>query len=248
MKKIIILLLVLPALITESCSSLHKTVGSKQTFTFDYIPTQTYKPGSASIVIAFIEPYYATKFTSGGTELFKRFKDAIGGDVEELIIAKGFTLKGPYAALDEMVYGDKKRIDMAIRIEIVPELTAIEGSWHQHISRRRSSNNSYSYSGKASLTGKINIMGVEPMTNEKILVKSVSIPNVENVKIESSGKYFSPLLGDDIFQDPGIYNAIGNALSEEYGKMMKKIAANFDPEDLSSYKDIVTELKARKAF
>ncbi len=223
-------------------------VTNKQTFTFDYTPKESAKPGSAGMLIALVKPYYATAFSSGGTELFKRFKEALGGDIEELILAKGFTMKGPYTAFDEMIFDDKKRTDVAIQIEIVPEFSSREGRWQEHISLLGASYNSYTYSGKASLIGKINLTGVEPLTNERIWSKSVSIPNVENVQIETTVKYSRPLNGNEILQDPGVYNAVGKALQEQYLGIMEKIAAHFDAEEFGSLRPQIKELKSKKGY
>src|SRR5579864_7271320 len=106
------------------------------------------------MVLAFIRPYYAPRFASGGNELFSRFREGLGKDIEAVIIARGFTLKGPFTSLDEVLFGDKKIIDMVITIEIDPEFTAAEGSWQQHFSIP---SNYFTYSGKVSLVGKINI-------------------------------------------------------------------------------------------
>jgi hypothetical protein len=200
------------------------------------------------MVLAFIKPYYAVKFTAGGTELFKRFRDALGTDIEELIIAAGFTLKGPYSAFDEMVIGDKKVIDLAIRIEIEPEFTSVEGSWQKHTSLLGTAYDTYTYSGKASLVGKINILGIEPLTNERVWTISVSIPNVENVQIATTNKYSRQLLSNEILQDPGVYNAIGQALDQQYKGILDKIAAHCTADELGSYKALIKELKSKKAY
>lgn len=219
-----------------------------QTFSFDYAPKETAKPGSAGMIISFISPNYAHEFAFGGTELFKRFREAMGNDIEELIIAKGFNMKGPYTSFDEMIYDDKKRTDIAIGIEIAPSFTAVEGHWQQHISILGPAYNSYTYSGKASLIGKINLTGIEPLTNQKIWSKSVSIPNVENIQVETSAKYSSPLNGNQVLQDPSVYNAIGKALQQQYAGIMDKISAHFNVEEFSSLKSQIKELKSRKGY
>lgn len=221
---------------------------TQQTFTFDYVPKTTTKSGSASMVLAFIKPNYANDFTAGGTELFKRFKDALASDIEELIIGKGFSIKGPYAEFDEMVFDDKKRTDVAIRIEIAPQFTAVEGGWNEHLSLLGANYTTYSYAGKASLVGKINITGIEPLTNEKIWSKSVSIPNIENIDIRTSTRYSRRLEGTEIFRDPGIYNAMGKALQDQYTGIMDKISAHFSAEEFNSLKLQIKELKSKKGF
>lgn len=223
---------------------------TKQTFTFDYTPKESSNPGSASMVLAFLKPYYAATFMQGGGELFKSFKDGLTNDIEELIIAKGFTLKGPYQGYDEMVFDDKKRIEMAIVIEISPQFTAVEGDWKQHTSilNMGSSPYSYSYEGKMSLVGKINVSGIEPLTNEKIWSKSVTIPNVENVPIVTSVRYSSRLTDNELMSDPAVYNAMGKALQSQYSGIMDKIAAHFNKEEFKTLQGQIKELKSKKGF
>lgn len=228
------------------CTAPKQLSTAKQTFTFEFSPKQSNAPGSAGMSLAFVKPYYAFSFTSGGTELFKRFRSALGNDIEELIIAKGFNMKGPYTAMDEMIYDDKKGIDVAIQIEIVPEFTAVQGRWKSHYVPLGGI--SYSYSGKASLVGKINLTGIEPLTNQKIWSKSVSIPNVENIDIQTSSKYSEPLQGDQIIEDAGVYNALGKALENQYQGIMEKISAHFSPSEFGALKSQIGELKAKKGF
>lgn len=236
-------------LVFFSCTAPKQVVVAKETFNFDYVPKQsTLKPGSAGMVLAFVRPYYASLFTSGGTELFRRFREALSKDIEQVIIARGFTMKGPYAALDEMLIGEKKAVDLTINIEIEPEFAAVSGNWTKHASLLGPTYDKYTYSGTASLVGKINILGIEPLTNEKVWTKSVSIPNITNIQIETTTQYSRPLQGNEILQDPGIYNAIGKALTYQYTGIMDKIYAHFDPEELATHKDLIKELKSKKGY
>ncbi len=246
MKKALLSIAIL--MLFTGCFGPQQAVQTKQTFTFDYAPKESGKSGSANMVLAMVQPYYASEFTSGSGELFKAFQTALGGDIEELILSKGFTLKGPYQGYDEMVFEDKKRTDILIQIEISPRFTAQEGGWKTNISILGPSNNTYSYSGKASLVGKINISGVEPLTNEKIWSKSVLIPNVENISISTSNRYTRVLNSVELINDPGVYNELGKALRTQYGGIMEKIAAHFNVEEFSSMKNQIRELKSKKGY
>jgi osmotically-inducible protein OsmY len=223
---------------------------TKQTFTFDYTPTQSTKSGSVPMVVALLKPYYAPTFQNGSNELFSNFRQALGGDIEELIIAKGFTIKGSYQAFDEMVYEAKQRTDMAIQIEINPRFTAGEGNWkaNYHVNLTGASYNTYTYDGKVSLIGKINLSGFEPLTHEKIWSKSVSTPNVENISIQTTGTYTRQLQDFELYKDPGVYNAIGKALGTQYQGIMEKIAAHFNAEEFMTLKSQIKELKSKKGF
>ncbi|MBS1511071.1 MAG: hypothetical protein JST86_09530 [Bacteroidetes bacterium] len=241
-------IITLVVLVLSACSSTKPIPVNKQTFSFDYTPKQTAKSGSAEMVLACIRPVYGSAFTAPNAEVFQNFKNSIGTDIEELIIAKGFTLKGPYQAFGEMVYDDQKVTDMAIIIDIDPKFTAAEGSWVAHNAILGPSMTSYTYSGKVSLIGKINLTGIEPLTNQKIWSKSVSIPNVENIAIATSGKYSRPLNEIEMLQDAGVYNAVGKALQQQYEGILSKIEAHFNPEEFRSLKPQIKELKARKVF
>lgn len=247
MKKMFIIISVLATACTPIQQST-QTGASKQTFTFDYTPKNTNPLGSAGMVLAFIKPYYAVEFKSATSELFKSFKTSLSNDVEELIISKGFTMKGPYVSYDEMVFEDKKRVEMSILIEISPAFTAVEGGWKYNIGLLGYGETTYSYSGKVSLVGKINISGVEPLTNEKIWSKSVSIPNVENISIATTRKYTNVLTEAELMNDPGVYNEMGKALQTQYTGIMDKIAAHFSVEEFQSLKPQIKELKSKKGF
>jgi hypothetical protein len=230
------------------CFAPQQAVQTKQTFTFEYTPKETNKAGSANMVLALVRPYYAADFTSGSGELFKSFQNALTEDINELILAKGFSLKGPYQGFDEMVFDDKKNTEMLIEIEIAPRFTAQEGGWRTNVSLLGPNYNSYSYSGKVSLVGKINLSGVEPLTHEKIWSKSVSIPNVEDIPIETSAKYTRILRPIELINDPGVYNALGKALMTQYTGIMDKIAAHFNVEEFNTMKSQVKELKSKKGY
>lgn len=246
MKKTFLLFLI--TLFMAGCFAPKQVSQPKQTFNFAYTPKESNKPGSAKMVIAFVKPYYATSFTSANGELFSRFRDALGNDIEQLLIAKGFSMKGPYASYDEMIFEDKKTVEMAIYIEIAPSFTAQEGGWKMNVSLLGPKYNTYSYSGTASLIGKINISGVEPLTNQKIWAKSVSIPNVENIPIETSVKYNHQLTSFELINDPGVYNALGKALTAQYAGIMDKISDHFNVEELNSLKQQIKELKSKKGY
>jgi len=243
------LFFVATAWLLVGCFAPQQAVKTKDTFTFDYTPKESSKLGSAKMVLAFVQPYYAAYFANtASSELFKRFQTALKNDVEELIISKGFSLKGPYQAFDEMVFDDKKVTEMLIEIEIAPEFTAHQGSWKTSFTLMTTSRAYYHYSGMVSLVGKINISGVEPLTHEKLWSKSVLIPNVENIEIRTSGKYDHALNDIELINDPGVYNAVGKALMMQYTGIMNKIAAHFEVEELVSLKPQIKELKSKKGF
>jgi len=234
--------------ILSACSAPQQAQQTKSTFTFDYTPKESVKAGSINMLLAMIEPYYGASFQPGSSELFKSFRSAIGKDIEELIVAKGFNLKGPYSSFDDMIFDDKKRSDIIIQIEMTPEFSAVQGSWKSRYNPLVAGNFTYTYAGKVSLVGKISLTGIEPMTNQKIWSKSVQIPSIEDIVIETTGKYTRPLQGAEVYEDPGIYNAVGKALSAQYAGIMNKVAAQINAEEFVSMQPEIKELKGKKGY
>ena len=219
-----------------------------QAITFDYATTSSEKPGSAGMLIALVNPKYAESFDIRGSALFDRFRKSLAADVEELLVAKGFTLKGPYETQDEMIFDDKKGSDIMILIEVSPDFTNAQGKWTEQFRISSTTPASYKYAGTCSLVGKINLTGIEPLTGEKIWVKSVLIPPVDNIVLQTQKAYTTNTWSNLLYEDPGISNPIGVALQSSYKGILDKMATTFNPEELRSLKPQIKELKAKKGY
>ncbi|WP_139367075.1 hypothetical protein [Sediminibacterium ginsengisoli] len=171
--------------------------------------------------------------------------------MEELLIDKGFRVKGPYDSFDDMVFDDRKDADIAIDVEIVPQFTARDGSWHSYTNKfsLQAPVTYYYYEGTVSLIGKINLIGYEPLSKEKIWVKSVPIPAITNINITTANKKFtSTTVGNEFYNDPNVYNALGSALNEQYKEIFKKIDVLLDAREFEILKPQIKELKAKKGY
>ena len=87
---------------------------------FDYTPPEYTRTDSTKVAVILIRPFYLSGRKSGMLSLpiFKDFSDKMGIDFEEAMTARGFTLKGPFNSIDEVVYSDKKSSDLLLTIEI----------------------------------------------------------------------------------------------------------------------------------
>lgn len=238
-----------------ACSASRPTTSAptKQTFNFDYKTPTIAQSGSANILVSLVRPHYASSFQYGGSELFSSFRQYMGKDIEELLVDKGFRVKGPYDSFDDMVFEDRKDADLSIEIEIAPDFSAVQGNWrkHQAISFNAAYQPPiyYSYEGTASLVGKINIIGYEPLSREKIWVKSVPIPPITNINLSTySNRLSAANLSNDFYNDPNVYNALGKALLDQYAATFKKIDAQLDPREFESLRGQIRELKRKKGY
>ncbi len=247
MKKHLLSLLTLSgALLMLIASTPSKEATNTRTVTFDYTPTSAVKSGSAQTLIGLVRPNYAETFKYNSEDIYRRFRTSLGADVEELIIAKGFTIRGPYESRDEMLFNDKKEADIMMVIDVDPQFANPQGRWSQHSSILDAKNVSYSYKGTVSLTGKINLSGMEPLSGEKLWSKSVLIPT-ENLVISTRDRYLSQSV-DAIMGDPNVQQAVGEALERAYKSIMGKLSSQLDPEEFRSLKPQIKELKAKKGY
>jgi hypothetical protein len=224
---------------------------TKQTFTFGYKTKNVARPGSAGIIISLVRPHYWERFAFYNVDLFDNYRSYIEKDIEQLLVDRGFRVKGPYASYDEMVFNDKKDADIAIEISLEPTFSAADGSWKAYKPLTFTANppTYYYYSGTVSLIGKIVMQGYEPLSHEKLWVKSVDIPSITNISISTANKDFErPVADANFFNDPNVYNALGTALQEQYGSILAKMEAQLDPQEFQSLKPQIKELKGKKGY
>ena len=66
---------------------------------------------------------------------------------------------------------------------------------------------------------------------------------MENIAPQSSYRYQTTVPWAELPNDPGIYNALGDALQAQYNGIMDKVAAHFNVEELNALKNQIKELK-----
>lgn len=183
----------------------------------------------------------------GRIEPFKSFSNSMVADMEELLTARGYNIRGPFATRDEMVYADKQACDLAIIIDIEPTLqnTSGNGAW-----KRRGvcedKTQGYAFDGVLTLFGKINLTAVEPISGEKIWAKSVEIPISETPQIKS----IQSICGGEnliylIYRNPSLSNPVTELLQTAYGDILDKIWNHLDPNEFARDMQRIKELKKK---
>ena len=132
---------------------------------FSYTSSESPGTGSADITIALISPTYADISADG--EPFKSFKKGLEGEVMEALTAKGYCIRRTFNSLDEMLYSGKKANELAITIDIQPELNKITGRWLE----KNLGENKIGYrfvKGIVAIYGRINLTAAEPISGEKM--------------------------------------------------------------------------------
>jgi hypothetical protein len=230
------------------------TAPTKQTFTFSYKTSHTVAPNSSDMVLALVRPYYANNFAYSNNEIFKSFRQYMGDDVNQLLNDKGFRLMNKtYYSLDEMTYDDKKTTDIVLIITLNADFKA--GGGQGWLSHRPFSLNQYSlpplewqFNGTVSLSPHLTIVGMEPLTGQKLFTKSLEVPSIENISIITSRNLPSNEFNESFFNDPSVYNALGTTLQASYTNCLQQMDTYIDPREIANYKSEVQELRSKKVY
>jgi hypothetical protein len=169
-------------------------------YEFNYEPTPQENPIEATL--ALISPIYAARDVNCEPQneamnlILDDYAKKLGLDVEETLLAKNYTLIGPFANIDEMVFGDKEKAALALQPTITLTVNCNadasseeffdvqygqftgETQEYQGSSYRVYQNYVvYKYSGTATVSASIVLPMVEPLSQEKIWQKSIDLPS-----------------------------------------------------------------------
>ena len=227
---------------------------------FDYVPEQS-GAASAKVTIAVIEPKLKTTGASRGAEntpMFRRFTSNMKDDLSEVVIARGYTTRGPFENYDSMVYEDKKSSNLLLTADIRFELDTDGLSLRQE---KRPVDLAYFLTlsdtglrnrlhGEMVLRSHINLVVSESVTREKLWTKSVSSTPV-TFTIDHDRFYpahtsvtFSKLLKDD----NRVYNYYAKALSSLYTETLRKAYSYLDPNEMRDVIRAAAELRDKKVY
>lgn len=243
------ILFIFSLLLLVSCGSSSKVVTKevpRYSPNFDYTPPERANPRSANITIALINPVFADEDPNKMVQPYSTFIENMADDFEEMLIAKGFSLRGPFKTRDEMVYGDKKNSDISLEIRIsLKEEGKLslkkKTNWAQAISKNAP--NHYTVGGTFYHFGNIIIEATDPFTGEKFWKKTISLPRKKIVAQGTEVWTGTPTPEQMLSKDTGIYNPTAKALEEYYQEAIKTAWRHIDVKEMEM---ITKEIKKSK--
>ncbi len=235
------------ALLFCSCA-MNKITTPLEVPDYDFSPPSTVEPGSAGIKIALFEPIYQGNFAYSEKSPFKQFRSSMGKDFEEILTARGYIVKGPYDGYDLMTYSDKTECELGLFADIEMYISETSGGWRYSPPGAYGMGDVSRYQGTLTLSGKITLYVSETFTKQKLLVKSLPIPQTEIV-VKAEGKYQGFQQPNTIpLNNPGVHNPIANALKEFYQSTMKRVWDLLPKEDLIRIKNQVPQIRKEAGF
>lgn len=116
----------------------------------------------------------STFTNKAGRQYFDLFIDALQADLDKTLIAKGFTVSGPYASLDDMAYPEKKTASLALS----PQVTFVFAESYEENSAEKLpfGGHQIKQCGTLAASAVVKFAIVEPLSAQKIWLKTVEIP------------------------------------------------------------------------
>jgi len=223
---------------------------------YDFTPPFTDSAKSSKIAFALINPSFAPTFMWYNIDPFKKFCTSMGADFEELVIARGYSIRGPFASQGDMVYSDKSETDLALEpiIDISLDYSNLKCNTvkHYHFGLYGTSyyTYTYTYSGNLIIGGSINLTASETQTMEKLWKKNITLTS-QTITIASTKEYndcsVSTLVAD-VFGDPGVNNPIVTVLESYYQTIMNTAWKHLDPLEMATLKPQVDKIRAKKTY
>lgn len=233
---------------------------SRYVASFDFAPAAEASPGSAGLTFAVVRPACVTS-----VPLFGTFSEKMGQDLFEVLAARGFNVRGPFATYDQLTYPDKKGSDLLLMPKLTVTLDTSRLTWKEQVSggdiarallgdgRKR-----YKAEGEAVLGGRINLVVAESLSRERMWVKSVDIAPVA-VRVETTGDYYTIFdrnqtgVADGeaamlLQREPNLYNDVARALEGQYRAVLQSVYNYLDPDEMQAVNRQAEEIRKRKVY
>lgn len=201
------------------------------------------------ITIALVRPSDADPTRLAGVpqwakETASAFKSSMQTDLEKLLIAKGFTVTGPYATLEVMTYPEKKGANLT--------LTSIVDISSERKVTQQTEPVGVLFPGRQEgvliMGGSVWLSMLEPLSGEKMWLKRVEIepvqkPFVITYNVETrAGQQHKNILSDTSER------AVTVVLNKIYPIVLQQAWTYFNPEEVMHIKKQADEVRERKRY
>lgn len=187
---------------------------------FAYSVPQRKPPGSVKLTIAVVNPEYIEKLSPQYSTLARSFSNALGASLDEIIVAKGMTAKGPYENLEIISYPDKQATDLTLSPRVsINFMRAKEVSAQNVVYVKSKGQNILGdiVTYEMDVEGWISLEMREPLSGEKMWIKKLDL-GMFKVNYEVAYRR-----GDGRRTNQDIFDTREDAVALSLGKMYPKI-------------------------
>lgn len=223
------------------------------TYSFSYEPPQQ-GARRTGITLALVRPSYEPVAPQASAQAWRQWQvvgqylQSMGGDFQRMLVARGFTLTGPFDDLNQMTYPDKQTANLTLTPRVF-----------LNVDRRVEStgeNEPLAFSGTAvgTLTANawITFELIEPLSGEKMWIKKLTLsPKQERytydyqVSRESQGGRTIRRVSYSRSNDQHV---LAKVLEEYYAIVMQTAWDYFNPDEIAALKKMADEVRQKKRF
>jgi len=216
--------------------------------TFDYAPPEQAPPRSAGVTFVVV----GSEVDGPHIDLFQRFSKNLPADFQEMLLARGFTVRGPFATYDELTYPDKKNADLILMPKVSFTVDTSGLRWSTDAAATLFAPRGvtlYKPHGNIAISGRLDLIVSESLSNEKMWSKSVSIPAVL-LPVNGSASYGSrevplqPLLE----HEQGLRSELGRNLDLIYKQTLSRAWSYLDPAEMRGVQEESLQIRERKVY
>lgn len=241
-------------------------------YSYRYEPPQNQAAASIPATIVVVNPFYKEAESALSEQLYakvaKGFSASMGVDMDKVVIAKGMTVKGPYASLDEITYSDKKGSDLTLAPKVfITTHTKYLGDV-QYLTYRNDAGQEEVRGNREfemNIGGWIAFVMQEPLSGEKMWIKKLELEDTVVRGVESyeatanystyrSGcfneiehSYLTGYTQGKLLYD-GKADAVADMLKQIYPVIMEKCWTYIDADEILSLKEKVQEIRTLKRY
>lgn len=224
---------------------------------YNYEPQQKAPAASVHANVIVVNPFYkeaeSAFVDTAYAKVGKGFSKSMGVDLDKIILAKGMTAIGPYAALDDVTYPDKKGADLTLapRLFLTSD-TKMSESYHRAYNGVGHLEKSFTMK----LGGWVAYEMREPLSGQKMWVKKLELEDREVKGVEiyeaiavRTDQYGAVLQwGEGKLVYSGRAEALADALKAYYPVIMEKAWIYLNAEEILDLKGKTREIRERKVF
>lgn len=223
---------------------------SKTTALPRYLPRYTYEPpqrdtaASANITISILKPIFLLGEYSGNKEEpYAKFSTSMVNDVEALLTAKGYKVRGPFSSRDEMVYNDKQNSDFTLEIAI-DYYAEVQRNWKSSYNILKGTHTYLVNSANVNITAAVVMTAKSNFSGEKLWKKNLDL-GLKSFSYEGSVKWQGQDLSfrRELAEDNNFWNPYVKQLEKVYTEALTILWNQFDVYEM---KTVAVEAKKER--
>ncbi len=202
---------------------------------YSFEPPQRESVASANVTVALMKPVFLLgDFNGNNEEPYNLFSSKMVNDIEALLTAKGYKVRGPFTTRDEMVFNDKQNSDFTLEIAIDYN-AEVQRNWKDYYNIILSS---YTYSvktGNVNITASLVITAKSNYTGEKLWKKNLNLGS-KSFSYTGSVRWDSKSLTfrRELTEDNNFWNPYTKELENTYTEALTILWRQFDVQELQA--------------